>query len=79
MEVSFYDYGYARNKIIDAESDKGYMSGAGAKINYSGQYFDWNITYAKALHNPKFFKNIDSIEEDNESIYFNISLKLSLL
>ena len=54
------------------------ISGTGATINYAGQYLKWDLTYAKGLHSPKFLKNIDEIEEDNESIYFNLSLKLSL-
>ena len=74
----FYDYGYARSKVIDEAADEGYMSGTGATINYAGQYLKWDLTYAKGLHSPKFLKNIDEIEEDNESIYFNLSLKLSL-
>ena len=74
----FYDYGYTRSKIIDESSDKGYMSGAGAKINYIGKYLNWDATYSKALHSPKFLKNIDKLEEDSESIYFNLSLKISL-
>lgn len=74
----FYDYGYARSRIIDESADKGYMSGTGTKINYIGQNINWDVTYSKGLHSPEFLKNIDGIEKDNESIYFNLSLKLSL-
>jgi hemolysin activation/secretion protein len=73
----FYDYGYARSKVIDEAADEGYMSGAGAKINYSGKYLDWDVTYSKALHSPRFLQNIDGLD-DNESIYFNMKISVSL-
>ncbi len=73
---TFYDYGYVRNKIINDESDKGYMSGTGAKIGYNGEYFKVDLTYAKGLHSPQFLRNVDRITKDNESIYLDIKLGL---
>lgn len=74
----FYDYGYARSKIVDEDSDEGHMSGVGAKLDYLGRYINWSIIYSKGLHSPNFLRNIDKISKDGESIYLNMSLKFSL-
>jgi len=71
----FYDYGYARNhKVLNGYEDKGYMSGTGVSLNYNGNYFDWDITYAKGLHSPQYLRTRDNISEDRESVYFNVSV-----
>ena len=73
---TFYDYGYVRNRIINEESDKGYMSGTGAKLNYNGEYFKADLTYSKGLHSPQFLRNIYHTAEDNESVYLDIKFGL---
>ena len=74
----FYDYGYVRNKNIISEAGEGYMSGAGAKLNYSGKYIDWDLTFSKGLHSPKFIQNIYDQQKDEELVYFNVSAKFGL-
>ena len=49
----FYDYGYTRSKVIDEESDEGYMSGIGAKMKYIGKYFDCDII-PKSIYNTTY-------------------------
>jgi len=73
---TFYDYGYVRNKIVSEESDKGYMSGTGAKLNYNGEYFKADLTYAQGLHSPQFLRNIYHTSKDNESVYLDIKFGL---
>lgn len=74
----FYDYGYVRNKNIISEAGEGYMSGAGAKLNYSGKYLDWDLTFSKGLQSPKFIQNIYEQTKDEETVYFNVSTKFGL-
>ncbi len=74
----FYDYGYVRNKNIISEAGEGYMSGAGIKLNYLGKYIDWDLTFSKGLHSPKFIQNIYDQQKDGESVYYNISAKFGL-
>ena len=74
----FYDYGYVRNKNIISDAGKGYMSGAGVKLDYMGRYLDWNLTFSKGLRSPKFIQNIYGQAEDEDTLYFNISTKLGL-
>jgi len=74
----FYDYGHARSKIIDEASDKGYMSGIGAKLDFAGKYLDWDLTYSRGLRSANFLRDVDGINEDKESIYLNVGFKLSL-
>jgi hemolysin activation/secretion protein len=73
---TFYDYGYVRNKIINDDADEGYMSGAGVKLSYNGEYLKADLTYSKGLHSPQFVKNIFGITKDNESIYFDVKFGL---
>ena len=73
---TFYDYGYVRNKIINDEADEGYMSGAGAKIAYNGEYFKVDLTYSKGLHSPQSLRKIFHTPKDNESIYLDIKFGL---
>lgn len=75
----FYDYGYVRNKNIISDAGEGYMSGSGAKLDYSGKYLDWDLTFSKGLHSPKFIQNIYDQQKDEESVYFNVSAKFGLL
>ena len=74
----FYDYGYVRNKNIVSDAGEGYLSGSGAKLDYSGKYLDWDLTFSKGLHSPKFIQNIYDQQKDEESVYFNISAKFGL-
>ena len=72
----FYDYGYVRNKIVNDTADKGYMSGAGTKLSYNGEYFRVDLTYSKGLHSPEFLRNVNHTTADNESIYLDIKFGL---
>ena len=73
---TFYDYGYVRNKILNDVADEGYMSGAGVKLNYGGEYFKVDLTYSKGLHSPQFLRNIYHTAEDNESVYLDVKFGL---
>jgi hemolysin activation/secretion protein len=73
---AFYDYGYVRNKFVNDVSSQGYMSGAGVKLVYNGQYFKVDLTYSKGLHSPQFLQNVYHISRDNESIYCDLKLGL---
>jgi len=70
----FYDYGYVRQKVTFAGGE-GFMSGAGVKLSFSGQYFETDLTYSKGLHSPKSIQNDQSIPKDGETIYLNFGLK----
>lgn len=72
----FYDYGYVRNNIINDETDKGYMSGTGAKISYNGEYLKMDLTYSYGLHSPNFLRNVNKTSKDNESIYLDVKIGL---
>lgn len=73
---AFYDYGYVRNKFVNDVSSEGYMSGAGVKLVYNGQYFKVDLTYSKGLRSPQFLQNVYHIPRDNESIYCDLKLGL---
>ncbi len=70
----FYDYGYVRNRFVTDRTKEGHMSGAGTKFSYYGQYLDWNVTYAKAIHSPQFIETVYHQSKDNETIYFNVNV-----
>lgn len=75
----FHDYGYVRNKKIISEVGEGYMSGAGVRVRYpDNKYFNWDLTYSRGLHSPKFIQNIYNQEKDRETIYFNVTANVSL-
>ncbi len=75
----FHDYGYVRNHVINSLNDEGYMSGAGALLNFTGKFINWDLTYSKGLHSPQYLRNIDNISKDNETIYFSLGFNLGLL
>ncbi len=75
----FYDYGYVRNHIIDGVNDKGYMSGVGASLGFSGKFINWDLIYSKGLHSPQYLRNLDNISKDNETIYLSLGVNLGLL
>jgi len=72
----FYDYGYARSKVIQEISDEGYMSGVGINISYNSKNINWGITYSRGLHSPNFLREEENSLEDKESLYFNISFNI---
>lgn len=74
----FYDFGYVRNHVIDYDTDEGHMSGAGAAFKFSGNNVDFDVTYSKGLHSPRFLRNIDNLSPDNETIYFSLSFKMGI-
>lgn len=75
----FYDHGYARNKVVTAAENEGYMSGAGFGFGYYGKHTDWSVTYARALHEPKFLEREFEQASDSETIYFNMNVKFGVL
>lgn len=68
-----YDFGYVRNNKILNSAGEGYMSGAGIKFSYLGNFLNSNLTISRALNSPKFIQNIYEQQKDKESIYFDIS------
>jgi hemolysin activation/secretion protein len=74
----FYDYGYVRDKLILGQTNEGTMSGVGTKLSYFGQYLNWNLTFSKGLHSPKFIQNIYDQTQDNETIYFDVTFNIGL-
>lgn len=73
----FYDYGYVQDKYSDDSdtiynSQSGYMAGAGIALNYYGQYLNWSLTYAKALHAPNYLQSRDGIKKEGHSVYWRI-------
>ena len=76
---AFYDYGYVRNDFIDDRLDEGYMSGAGAKINYFSNLFDANLIYSKSIRAPRSLQNILNQQLDEETIYLDINFLINIL
>ncbi|MFC1659666.1 ShlB/FhaC/HecB family hemolysin secretion/activation protein [Pseudomonadota bacterium] len=73
----FYDYGFIRNKYINGdETARGYMSGTGAGINYTGKYINLGLVYSRGLHSPKYIENVYNNTPDEESVYFTVSVGL---
>lgn len=73
----FYDYGYVRDKYSDDSdtiynSQSGYMAGTGIALNYYGQYLNWSLTYAKALHAPNYLQSRDGIKKEGHSLYWRV-------
>ena len=65
----FYDYGYVKNKYVDAGAD-GRLSGAGLKTIFSSRYFNASLTYSWATNQSRL---ITSTTKENKLVYFEIS------
>ena len=65
----FYDYGYVKNKYIDAGAD-GRLAGAGLKTIFNSRYFNASLTYSWATNQSRL---INSSAKENRLIYFEIS------
>ncbi|AKL98223.1 ShlB/FhaC/HecB family hemolysin secretion/activation protein [Endomicrobium proavitum] len=75
----FYDFGYVEDKyedIYDKEynSKSGYMMGAGASLNYYGQYINMSLVYAKGLHSPKYLQTRDNMSKEEEAVYWKVGV-----
>lgn len=76
----FYDYGFVKDKYGDSDdikynSQHGYMAGTGVALNYYGNYLNWSLTYAKALHSPNYLENRDAVHKEGQSIYWTVGMK----
>lgn len=65
----FYDYGYVKNKYVDAGAD-GRLAGAGLKTIFSSRYFNASLTYSWATDHSRL---ITSTTKENKLVYFEIS------
>ena len=65
----FYDYGYVKNKYVDAGAD-GRLAGAGLKTIFSSRYFNASLTYSWATNHSRL---ITSTTKENKLFYFEIS------